>query len=318
MESLPFPFVVGCERSGTTLLRAMLDSHPGMAVPPESYFIPSMLRHRRRYQTRGGFDTARFLRDVQAHHRFRKWGLPLSDVSAALESSPPGDCPTAIRRLYELYAKAHDKSRYGDKTPEYVHSILLLARFFPEALFVHLIRDGRDVALSIRDTRIWPDTTRRWRSVTNLADAAIYWKRAVNRGQRAGRRLGPSRYLELSYERLVSEPEATLRLLCQFLDLKWTEKMLQYPRRSKNLTHPGLLDAPTVGLRDWRIQMSQEDQALVERNAGSLLRDLGYELAHPAPDLRRSMETRLLTARAEMARGRRQLSKRLGRGSRKT
>jgi len=302
----PFPFVVGCERSGTTLLRAMLDSHPEMAVPPESYFVAAMARRQRRYQTRTGFDCDLFMGELFDHRWFRAWGLPERDVRAAMGSAPPANLADAVRRVYELYAARETKRRYGDKTPGYVFNLPLLAGVFAEARFVHVIRDGRNVALSLQAARFGPERIDR---------AATAWKRAVSRGQIAGRKLGATRYMEVRYEDLVEEPESSLRRVCTFIELPFDAAMLRYFDRADELTasfkhpeqHRHLSLPPVVGLRDWRTEMSQQDVLTFEVIAGDLRSRLGYAPAPVRVTPRSAIRVRALELAAEGA----SLSKRI-------
>src|SRR5918992_1143853 len=144
----PFVFVVGCERSGTTLLRAMLDSHPELAIPPESHFLTKVMRK--------PYNRESFLTMLSEHRRFARWELSIEDVSEALDRSHVADNAAAVRALYSTYARITEKRRWGDKTPEYVRNIQGLSSFLPEARFVHLIRDGRDVTLSWLDVPLGP------------------------------------------------------------------------------------------------------------------------------------------------------------------
>jgi hypothetical protein len=283
-----FPFVVARGRSGTTLLRAMLDSHPDMAVPNESHFVVQFARHRGRYESGGGFDRERFERDLLGHWAFRRWGLPDEKVVAALEADPPAGFPAAVRTVYEAYARHHGKTRYADKTPSYVLSMDLLASAFPEARFIHLIRDGRDVALSYLDADFGSRT---------LGQAAVYWNRFVRAGRAAGERCGPARYREVRYEALVAEPERVLREICEFVGLAFDERMLRYhegadrlvPSLSHHEHHRNLYKPPTAGLRDWRRDLAPRDVAVFEALAGDLLVELGYERATRRPGLAASL-----------------------------
>ncbi len=102
----PFPFIVARGRSGTTLLRAMFDSHPDMAVPNESHFVVQLAGRRARYEGgSAGFDLEAFSRDLFDHWAFRRWALPAEEVHAAYRETPPVDYPSAIRLLYATYAR---------------------------------------------------------------------------------------------------------------------------------------------------------------------------------------------------------------------
>lgn len=272
-----FPFFVGMGRSGTTLFRAMFDSHPEMSIPGESGFIVRLGRRRGRYERNGSFVVEPFVADLLEHRGFRRWGLPEQDVRAALANPPLGGFTDAVRRLYALHAAREGKPRYGDKTPNYVLSLPLLADMFPEARFVHIIRDGRDVALSHLDIKEWgPDS---------VEEAAVEWRRNVRKGMRDGSRLGVHRYREVRYEDLLDRPEATLVDLCGFLDLPFHPAMLTYAERAADVLrteafpqhHSRLASGPTKNLRDWRRDMTPADASRFEAIAGGLLSELGYD-----------------------------------------
>lgn len=273
----PFPFVVGCGRSGTTLLRAMLTSHPDLAVPAESYFIVSMNMQRRRYEHPRGFLLDLYLADLDRHGWFRQWDLPLASVAEQLRSEDPvRHLSDAFRGTYAAYAKAQGKSRYGDKTPPYVLNIPAISEVFPESRFIHLIRDGRDVAASLTKVHFGPDS---------IVEAALYWQAHVEAGRIAGSALASDRYLEVRYEDLVSRPRETLQALCDFIDLPFADSMLHFASTAESILAPlefpdhvsGVLKPPTVGVRDWRLDLAPRDVALVESAAGRLLEELGYE-----------------------------------------
>jgi sulfotransferase family protein len=267
-RAAPFPFIVACGRSGTTLLRAMLERGGDIAIPPESYFPVSLEpRH-----GRGPFDPTAFTKELRANVRFREWGVPAPDLSGA------GTYADGVRAVYATYAEAHDAERYGDKTPPFVLHMDLLAGMFPEARFVHLIRDARDVARSLVQTSFGP---------SGLARAAHVWARRVFRGRAAGSRIGPGRYLEARYEDLVADPAAVLSEVCAFVELGFRDEMLRpeegttwVPERERP-HHANLAKPVTADLRDWRRDMPAADVALVEAVAGELLSDLGYERRFP-------------------------------------
>jgi glycosyltransferase involved in cell wall biosynthesis len=272
----PFPFVVGCPRSGTTLLRAMLDSHSDLAIPPESYFIHDLYA---RFGPRPlrRFSLSAFQRALFAHERFLRWGLSEADIEAAFADLRPRSYADAMRVVFSVYADAHGKARYGDKTPAYVLHLPMLAALFSEARFVHIIRDGRDVALSLFDIERW--------GPSQIQGAAHYWVRHVAAGRDAGAAIGERQYHEVRYERLVEEPETVLRELCGFFDIEYESAMLDYPDRVAEIQignfqpeiHRRLELLPTAGLRSWQDQMSTDDQAAFVAIAGPLLQELGYE-----------------------------------------
>jgi hypothetical protein len=275
----PFPFVVGCGRSGTTLLRAMIDAHPAIAVPPESHFIVAMA------PMKSGFDAGDLVARLDASERFRLWGVDRDAIAEAIRGSPT--YPDAVRSLFAAWAAREGKARYADKTPGYVLHISDLAHMFPEAVFVHLIRDGRDVAASFLELG-WSGS---------IEDAALHWRLRVRRGRRAGRVLEPGRYHELRYEDLVADPELALRDLCRVMDVAFAPEMLDHGRRAAAVvgttSHPDyhrhVASPVTPDLRDWSRDLDAEQVARFELLAGGLLDDLGYDRA----DLRASVRVRV-------------------------
>lgn len=274
----PFPFVVGSGRSGTTLLRAMLDSHPDLAIPPESHFVPRLARRAVRFERGGGLEVGELLDFLESSRRFAAWGLDREELGDALRSPAVRDTADALRAVYGVYAGHRGKRRFGDKTPDYIAHVEELAAFLPEVRFVHLVRDARDVTLSMMEREFGP---------ASAVSGALNWKRKVLQGRRAAAALGPGRYLEVRYEDLVAEPERGLGVVCRFLDLPFAPEMLRYFERADELLRPlnridheGLLRRPTSGLRDWRSQMPPEDAWVFEVLTGELLEELGYEVGH--------------------------------------
>ena len=137
----------------------MLDSHPELAVPPESHFALA--------------DSPRSLRRaLRREPWFALWEIEAPDVDRL-------GCADAVRALFAAYAATRGKPRYADKTPHYVSHLPRLAARFPEARFVHVVRDGRDVALSLLEVPWGPDA---------IEDAALHWRRRVLEGRAAASR----------------------------------------------------------------------------------------------------------------------------------
>ena len=285
MSNLVFPQFVGCGRSGTTLLRNMFDSHSALAMTHESHFIGPLAKVRSRYESEAGFDCDVFVADLFSDAKFVRQGLELEAVRSALEKARPETYAAAVRAVFAAYAAREGKTLYGDKTPGSVTQIELLAELFPEAKFVHIIRDGRAVALSFLERPEWGPKT--------MAEAASYWKNRLRRGRAAGWVIGPERYMEIRYEDLVTDPEAAARQVCGFLGLDFEDGMLRYHEKSKefiastkdpaafkNLSRP-----VTAGLRTWEDEISSGDQRLFEAIAGDLLKELGYPVSGASPDI---------------------------------
>jgi len=233
-----------------------------------------MVSKQKRYTTNGEFAAELFLADLLAHPWFHRLGVPPDDVRAEMLIEPPSSYSDAVRRVFASYAKRQGKPRYADKTPRNLDSLKLLAQTFPEARFIHIIRDGRNVALSLLDMPWGPE---------GIVAAAQTWKSRVERGRRAGRSLGPVRYREVLYEALLDDPETTVRSICEFIELPFDPSMLRYfesvePIIAPNPNTRGSVALPlTKGLRDWHTQMSSKDLLRFEVIAGNLLGSLGYE-----------------------------------------
>lgn len=279
MAPTTFPFLTGCERSGTTLLRAMVDAHPQVAVPDESHFLPALVARRHAIETGPSIDVERLLGLLHTSRGFRRWGLDRQTVTEYLDHGRPSDLAAAVRLLYDLYARQQGKSRYADKTTTYVFAIPAIAGALADARFVHLVRDGRNVALSLLQVPWGPST---------VEEAAVWWRVRVEAARGAGALLGPHRYTEARFEDLVASPDTELARMTDFLGIPWDARMLQYHRQSstdilqrmparRQHAHGNLRRPPTAALRDWRREMPAPAQLAFETLAGDVLEDLGYE-----------------------------------------
>lgn len=264
--------IVGCGRSGTTLLASMLDSHPEVAVPGETGFLLDVCRPAR---GRGRVVDV-FLSRLLAEPRFQAWQLDQRTLADRLHEAQPARPVDALRVVFATFAASRGKDRAADKTPDHVLVIDRLSRLLPEAVFVHVVRDGRDVALALLDVDWGP---------TSVEEAAWYWQDRVRAGRRAGEQLGSRRYREVRYEQLIADPERELRRLTPALGLDFDAAMLDHldaahrqvvmspdPRSDRHL-----LSAVRPNLRDWRRDMPAEEVAVFEALAGSTLAACGYE-----------------------------------------
>ena len=271
----PPVIILGVGRSGTTLLRVMLDRSSELAIPYETFFVPQLAhRHGRRPKLDD------FLDDLGRLRTLYDWGISPDDVRPRLHEGMTTS--EAIAAIFETYAERQGKPRWGDKTPLYMQQLPLLERLFPDAIWVHLVRDGRDAALSFLEL---PEgfSGKTWALPRAVPQFAARWRTEILAARRLGRHAG-SRYLELRYEDLVDEPERRLRLVCEHASLTWEPGMLDHTRPSDTAhmpEHRNLAQPPTPGLRDWRSQMSREDALAFEQVAGDVLGSSGYELLEP-------------------------------------
>jgi len=267
--------ILGVGRSGTTLLRVMLDRNTTLAIPYETFFVPQLAH---RHGRRPSIDE--FVEDLGRLRTLYDWGIRPEDVRPRLRKGMTTS--EALAAIFETYADRQGKPRWGDKTPLYMQQLPLLERLFPDALWVHLVRDGRDAALSFLEL---PEgfSGKTWAQPRTVAQFAARWRTEILAARRLGRHAG-SRYLELRYEDLVAEPERELRRICDHASLPWEDGMLDHTRVSDAANmpeHRNLAQPPTPGLRDWRSQMSRDDTLAFEQVAGDVLRSAGYEPLEP-------------------------------------
>ena len=287
----PAPFVVGANRSGTTLLRMMLDAHPELTIPPETHFVPDVIRLARR----DGGTRVRMVRTMTRHARWGDFGLGADEVSERLRALDPLTPGGALRAFYGLYAERAGKPRWGEKTPGYATNMVEIQRALPEAYFVHLIRDGRDVALSAMDRAKKPLTA---------GQVAKRWQRRITKARKQSRKV--NHYLEARYEDLVLDTEPALRRITDFLELEWDQGMLDYHERAGERLEEMARELPATEKRPqleqdhrlkihaltkeppkkdrverWRDQMSEDDRLAFENVAGDLLDELGYKTGEP-------------------------------------
>jgi Sulfotransferase family len=287
----PYLFIVGCPRSGTTLLGRMVDAHPNIAVIHEGRFAPDWFE-RRRGLTPDGHVTPELIDRLLDHRPFERVSVRPAELERLLGDGDRVTYADFVSRIFDLHGRAHGKQLVGDKTPHYVRSLPTLHALWPAARMVHLIRDGRDVAQSVLG---WKKVTERGGSVARysafdedrVATVACWWEWFVRLGREDGAALGPAVYHEVRYESLVAEPAVECERLCEFLGVPYDEGMLGF-HEGRERDDPGL-DAKkawrrvTPGLRDWRSEMPAADVERFEAVAGGLLEELGYERGAGAP-----------------------------------
>jgi hypothetical protein len=288
----PMPVVVGCPRSGTSLLAVMLDSHSQLAVPPETAF----LRPLQALAGAGDYGLRRKFFSIVTMDRLgiSNWsdlGVDKDAYWKRLAAIEPFSIAAGVREFYAMYAEHANKARWGEKTPTYVLSMPYIASLLPEAHFIHIIRDARDTVLSWRKTWFAP--------AQDVAVIAREWVDHVSAGRAAARSV--RRYLEVRYEDLVRQPETELKRVCAYLSLAYEPGMLDYaaqgaariarlqsrailntstvvPREERTRIHANLTRPPLAErIQYWKHEMTAAERQQVEQVAGALLRELGYD-----------------------------------------
>jgi hypothetical protein len=221
---IPPIFVIGYQRSGTTLIQALLGAHPNIAAPPETYF---------------------HFRVADQHEYFGDLADDENLSRALAEALDPGfdlfaDCGFDFDRLLERartgprtysalldtimsdFAERAGKRRWSEKSPgQPIHAAYDL---FPDAQVVHIVRDPRDVIASSLEAP-WTDK--------DAAGLARDWRDFTLHTIRRGFEAGPGRFLQIRYEDLTREPEAVLRVVCAYLGEEYDPGMLDHPSRRR-------------------------------------------------------------------------------------
>jgi hypothetical protein len=284
----PAPFVCGVTRSGTTLIRLMLDSHPDMAIPGETHWVPKLIR-KLEHNRLSPEEVAEYVIESK---RWQEFHLDPDLLRERYSHMKRGNATEAIRAFYKLYAEREGKTRYGDKTPGYIKDMVRIQRSLPEATFIHIIRDGRDVSLSHMRMN-WGPTT--------YAESAQLWVDRIYKARRMSKNV--ARYHEVHFEDLVRDTEGTLREVCEIIELDYEPVMLDYHERAEERLEEKNVDlvrrhGPTQPaaarmeshklakeppredrLNAWKHKMTEEEVASYEAIAGPMLVELGYELS---------------------------------------
>ncbi|MGD0164574.1 MAG: sulfotransferase [Candidatus Sulfotelmatobacter sp.] len=284
-------FVLGCPRSGTTLLYHMLLSAGDFAVYRTESNVFNLLVPRFRGM-RSAADRRELMETWLRSELFRVSGLDAGEINARImaECRGGGDF---LRIVMQEVARKQGVRRWADCTPDHLLYMEEIKRQIPDALFIHIIRDGRDVALSYVKQG-WSHPLP-WDRHERLGVAGLYWEWAVGKGREQGRRLGAD-YQEVRFEELNAKPQETLSRLGLFIDHD-----LDYERIQRagigSVSHPnssfaGESEGKFNPVARWKTKMSPGQIAAVGELIGNFLQELGY-----APVSEITRETSLRAAR---------------------
>ena len=274
-------FVLGCVRSGTKLLYHMLLSSGSFCVYRTESNVFNLLgfkfgnlRHRKNRQ--------RLLDAWLRSKLFRRSELQADEIAPQILENcrNEGDF---LRILMETISRKQGVKRWAETTPQHLLYLPLIKKLIPDALIVHIVRDGRDVAVSLKKIgwiRPFP-----WDRKGSLLVSGLFWKWMVLKGRNYGRKMGPD-YMEVRYEELVEKPRETLAEISKFIDEDLDyDRILTQPMdslKSPNSSFRG--DENLQGLRPvgrWKTLLSPAEVSELEAGIGDLLTDLDYPLAAP-------------------------------------
>ncbi len=269
-------FIVGNERSGTTMLAGLLDRHSEVAIPPETHFLYGLNRRLRRIaETQSNHE--QLIEEVYAAEhwaakRMLDMGLDKADLLERFKRYP-AERRYLLRAALEQYATERDKQRIGEKSPHHLLYVPTLVRWYPQARIVCIVRDGRDVALSLRRAPWTHDS---------LARHSLAWRRLVKTGLDFEKKY-PANLLRVCFEDLVREPERELRRIDAFAGLEFEPRQLDHtvatnvapvwekPWKEK-VNQP--LDPKRIAA--WRDSAGRDEIWLMNSLMGDYLRRLGY------------------------------------------
>ena len=284
-------FVVSSPRSGSTLLRLILDAHPRLAVPPPAWLTHFIYPYLYSYgDLSNEANLAEMIEDSLATPTIRAWPISPSaqEVRDEMRESTFAEMYAALHRLY---AKSEGKARWGEKTPRVCFYMEDLKSMYPGAQFVHIIRDGRDVAIDIADSALWPN---------NLYATAGVWRDFVRSVNESAETLGPDSFCVVRYEDLCAEPEAALEKLCEFLGEDFSPAMLAHQETASTKKwaetpiHAKTARPITTDFVEmYKHRLPEADVGVIESLIGETLGEFGYALTG-APDNLSSREKRQL------------------------
>ena len=301
----PF-FIVGAQRSGTTLLREILAAHSRICIPQETWFLIDLLARFDAETKLSSGQVEEAVSIVTSHARWKRFALDAAEVRASAKRLVEPTLKDVVALVYEPLRARAGKPRWADKTPGYISIVPELASMYPDARFIHLVRDGRDVAMSMRRLGWSPDASR-W-----IHHGVLEWTAALDAADALT--LGKDRLLEVRYEDVVTDPEGSARIICRFLDEEFEAGMVQWAEHSvsapESRYHPKIGRQPEKGdLSRWR-ELGFFDALLLEAHIGERLEGRGYDLRYtglwrafwPAVRLAGSLWPPLMSAGAKLVR----------------
>jgi hypothetical protein len=280
-------FIIGSERSGTTLVLAILACHPRVAVPEVTWYYPRFRPYLHTYGDLGAEQNFNTLAHEMAYAlRVPFWRMPDANPAtfgneiAARAAEIDRSFAGVFAAMFERYAKHVNKPRWGEKTPGNVFYVDRILEDFPNAQFIYIYRDCRDASAEFIDSQFGP---------TNAYTAAEMWRDGQQAVKPFRESLGADQWFNLKYEEFVRHPVDHLEAMCAFLGEDYDDALMAFhttpvaQRRGKTkdnwaLAHP--ITDRHVGI--YKNQLSVDQQGIMTWVAGDLMRELGYdELAEP-------------------------------------
>ena len=276
----PF-FIVGSGRSGTTLLRLLLNGHSRIHIPPETWFLTDLVKELPLDRELSPAQAERATGLITSNYRWPDMGMDVSTFVRDIRSLAHPTLLQIVELVYQTQLHRAAKSRFGDKTPPYIHIVPQLLELYPAAKFIHLVRDGRDVALSFADAGS-PESSCRC-----YGGSKFEWNNAIRRAASYSNTKFAARILTVRYENLVSAPEIALREVCAFLTeefepqmLDWQKEVVGVPVRERHMHSKLSQPISTSNIEAWRQRLSSLQCFVMESCMRKELQSSGYPLLY--------------------------------------
>lgn len=274
-------FIIGYERSGTTLLMAMLGCHPRIAIPEVGWLFPRIYPWRHTY---GDLSQGKNLKTLAEEMLFGLneplWGMqliPAAAVDTLMAMTKENSFAGIYEAMHQLYLRENGgKPRWGQKTPNNLYFVPQILDCFPNAQFIFIVRDGRDAAVTSMASAF---------GAGNIWGAAYTWAQANSFVEPFREKYDATTWLDVKYERLCREPEKELNRICEFLGEEYSPQMLEFhstaigKKRGKQRDHAPLGHAVSdryVGI--YKERLSLYEQGVYATLAGNTHRRYGYDL----------------------------------------
>ncbi len=270
-------FIVSAPRSGSTLLRLILDAHPNIAIPSPAWLYEYIRPYLYSFGDLGRESNFRELvRDMIEMPTIGRWPVEFA-VDEVVAACPARSFKAVYEYLHVRDASAKGKSRWGEKSPRNSYWIDEIKADFPDAQFIHIVRDGRDMAIDIsQSVSMRP---------CSVLMGAQYWQHYVTAIRDSFTRLDPADRYEIKYEALCADPKAELSALCEFLGEEFDSAMLRHHESNStkawaaNAQH-GSTGRPitTEYCELYKRRLPERDVRVLEGAIAELLREYGYPL----------------------------------------
>lgn len=251
-------FIIGNPRSGTTLFRLMMNKHSQISVPPEAGFLVWLNNEFNHFQAT---DIPLLIQALKDTKKIESWNLDYETLQDFMEKKKPNSFADAMDMIYDYYSSHVLQKKvdiFGDKNNYYLDHIDLLAQLYPDAKFIHIIRDGRSVAASYQSLMTKSiDSAYAPKLPTNITEIAEEWSRNINHIQDSFALLPLGNWTSIRFEDLVLYPEKTLEDVCKFLKLDFEKQMLEYYQTDES---SGLEPAEYLAWKSKNLQPLQSEE----------------------------------------------------------